>query len=367
MANIIITLLTSKRTRQTIDALDSVVAAQAGGYVVVEGEASTTQIDVNYPEAYAGQTCYVYMKNARGEYETKLLTDVGQTKTFNLPASMTYKGNTYLVFYAEQDGVQTVWTPVVVPVAETGVDYMKAATASEDIIRQMLEATQEAAKACLAVETKAKNGEFNGESVFVRFSFYPDGRDMTKEWQQGQCYMGVLAARQPSLDYTAYDWTVFVGRNVFVRYSAYADGRSMTETWEQGQKYIGTLVAETASEDYTAYSWSLFVGDAFCTEDATSGTASITLADETDQTLTGELTTLSITIPSTAAHGFYAGLNFKSGETPPTVVFTNGSGLPLKVIMRGALVEDYTPQANKTVQMLAYSDGINLYIYTNEV
>lgn len=367
MANIIVTLLTSKRTRQTIDALDSVVAAQAGGYVVVEGEAATTQIDVNYPEAFAGHTCYVYMKNARGEYETKFFTEAGQTKSFNLPASMTYKGNTYLVFYAEQGGVQTVWLPVVVPVAETGVDYMKAASASEDIIRQMLEAAQEAAKACHEVEQKAKNGDFNGEGAFIRFSFYPDGREMTKEWLPGQCYMGVLVARTPSLDYKAYDWTIFVGKSVFVRYSAYADGRSMTETWQRGQKYLGTLVAETASNDYTAYDWSLFVGDAFCSEDGTSGIATVTLADETDQTLTGALTKLSVTIPNTVAHGFYAGLNFKSGETPPDVVFTNGSGLPLKIIMRGALVENYTPQPNKAVQMLAYSDGINLYVYANEV
>ena len=416
MGNITITLLTSKRTRQTIDALDSVVAAQAGGYVVVEGESDTTTIDVNYPEPYSAQTCYAYMKNARGEYETKILTQAGAKKTFTLPASMTYKGNTYLTFYAEESGVQTVWLPVVVPVAETGVDYMKAATASEDVIRQMLEATQKAAGICERIQQEAEDGKFNGDSVFIRYSQYPDGRDMTQMWSVGQCYIGVYTAAVASNNYKDYDWSLFVGENVFirysqypdghdmtetwnagqcymgvlvagkasnnyqdymwqafvgksvfVRYSAYADGRSMTETWQRGQKYLGTLVAETASDDYTAYDWSLFVGDAFCSEDGTSGIATVTLADETDQTMTGALTKLSVTIPNTVAHGFYAGLNFKSGETPPDVVFTNGSGLPLKIIMRGALVENYTPQPNKTVQMLTYSDGINLYVYANEV
>ena len=211
MGNITITLLTSKRTRQTIDALDSVVAAQAGGYVVVEGENDTTVIDVNYPGPYSVQTCYVYMKNARGEYETKILTQVGSKKTFTLPSSMTYKGNTYLTFYAEESGVQTVWLPVVVPVAETGVDYMKAATTSEDVIRLMLEAAQKAASVCEQIQQEAENGEFNGNSVFVRYSQYPDGHDMSQTWNSGENYIGFYTGIAASNDYKEYSWSLFVG------------------------------------------------------------------------------------------------------------------------------------------------------------
>ena len=231
--------------------------------------------------------------------------------------------------------------------------YLKSETYTRDEVNAAIQRTQKAA--FKIVNELPEVGDFN--LVYLLPKKDSDTGDLYDEYVY-------IDGKWERIGSTAIN---FVGKSVFVRYSASADGRSMTETWQRGQKYLGTLVAETASDDYTAYDWSLFVGDAFCSEDGTSGIATVTLADETDQTLTGALTKLSVTIPNTVAHGFYAGLNFKSGETPPDVVFTNGSGLPLKIIMRGALVENYTPQPNKTVQMLAYSDGINLYVYANEV
>lgn len=126
-----------------MDQLDVTVAAQAGGYTAIAGEDNVTEIEVNYPTAYAAQTRYVYMKNAKGEYATKQF-DGGASVTFNLPASMTFAGNTVLVFYAGDNNGKTVWSPVIVPIAATGVDYQKVAMASPDTLREVVAAAQEA-------------------------------------------------------------------------------------------------------------------------------------------------------------------------------------------------------------------------------
>lgn len=322
MANITVTLLTSKRTRQTIDALDSVVAAQAGGYTVVEGEDNATEIVVNYPETYTSKNRYVYMKNARGEYDTKEFSTGGTQKTFTLPGSMAYRGNTILVFYATDGDSTTAWLPVIVPVAETGVDYKQVATASEDFLKEILKTTGEAVKICQEVQKQAEAGAFNGAD----------------------------------------------GQSVFIRYSANPDGRAMTELWTTGQRYIGTYIGTNASTNYSDYTWLLFVGDAYCSEDAASGAVSVMLAHDTDKTLTAaDITSLTITIPAGAKHGFYAGLNYRTGASAPVVRFINNSGLTLKLLLRGAVCETYTPGTNKTVQTLFYSDGLNVYGYINEV
>lgn len=328
MPNITITLLTSKRTRQTIDALDYVVGAQAGGYVVVEGEDNATEIQVSYPDSYAGQNLYVYMKNAKGEYITHYFDNLSQqtTQSFTLPAEMCYRGNTILVFFAAEPNKTTAWLPVIIPVAATSLDYHEVAKASEDFLRQVLEEAQEAQEICQQIAAAAERGDFDGK----------DGED---------------------------------GLNVFIRYSAYADGHSMTEHWQRGQRYIGTIVSEVASDDYTDYEWLQFVGESYCDESSASGAVSLILADGSDRTLTSTvITSLTITVPSGAGtHGFYSGLNFKSGSTAPTVSFTNSSGKPLKIIVNGEVKASYSPTAGKTTQAVIYGDGINVYAYINEV
>lgn len=320
MANITITLLTSKRTRQTIDALDTVIATQPGGYSVVEGESNATTIEVIYPADYAAQTCYVYMKNAKGEYAVTTFTGKSQNKTFTLPETMTLKGNTILVFYAENSTTKTVWLPVIVPITETSVNYYSPAVATEDMLRETLEAAAAAAAYCAEVEQKAEDGDFNGDSVFIR-------------------------------------------------YSANANGSGMTENWQRGQRYIGTYIGHTASANYADYRWALFVGEAYCDEDSAGGSVSLTLAANNDRTLTStEITSLAVTIPNIAGtHGFYAGFNFKSGSTAPVFTFSNSSGKPLKIIVNGEVKASYLPTAGKTTQAVIYGDGINVYAYINEV
>lgn len=168
MPNITITLLTNKRTRQTIDALDVNVVAQAGGYNVVEGENNATEIQVNYPDAYVGQRRYVYMKNAKGEYDTHEFT--GDATKFTLPASMTYAGNTILVFYASsgsgESAVKTVWNPVIVPITATGINYAKVAMASIDLLDEYIRIANEISAAETARVT-AENARASAETARI--------------------------------------------------------------------------------------------------------------------------------------------------------------------------------------------------------
>ncbi|MBR2883097.1 MAG: hypothetical protein IKB96_12315 [Prevotella sp.] len=139
MAEIVVTLLLNKRTYQTINDLN-VQVASSPDYAVVAGENAVTQIQVNYPERYAALRCYVRMRNAKGEYATVNFTGSATAKTFTLPDTMTYAGNTVLTFYAvnTSTGATTVWVPVIIPITATGVDYHEVAKCSEDMLEQAL-------------------------------------------------------------------------------------------------------------------------------------------------------------------------------------------------------------------------------------
>lgn len=58
-------------------------------------------------------------------------------------------------------------------------------------------------------QTKAAQGDA-GDSVFVRYSAYADGTDFTKQWSEGQSYIGVATAQEAPTDKTAYVWSKFV-------------------------------------------------------------------------------------------------------------------------------------------------------------
>ncbi len=139
MAQINITLLPNKQAK----------VAWGQGYSIVEGENNATEIGVRYPPGYADSPLsrrYAYMRNAKGEYATQELYGSGATKTFTLPASMTYAGATTIVFYSESENEKIVWMPVEIPIAATHMDYKKVAAASEDVLQEAIKATEELRK-----------------------------------------------------------------------------------------------------------------------------------------------------------------------------------------------------------------------------
>lgn len=323
MANIDITLLTNKRSRQSVDGLDTIVATQQGGYSVIEGEDSTTTIRVHYPETYRGQTGYVYMKNARGEYAVEEFGAIPEYKDFTLPASMTYVGNTVLVFYAATGSgssiIRTVWAPVIVPVLATSVDYSRVAVADEDILEEVILKSNAAIAKATAVEEAAAAGSFDGKSVWIR-------------------------------------------------YSANADGSNMTTTWTEGQRYIGVYLGKTASTNPAAYTWSCFVGNTSVSEDTSTTVINYTAYDNTDKSFkASNITAVQIFIPTEVAHGYCAGVNVKNGATPPAYNFVGVNAYPLKLIRYGSAVNSYTAKANTTTNLVFYCDGVNVYIYIQEV
>lgn len=135
-AQIVITLLMTRRTRQTVQDLDVSIGVAPDGYTVVAGENLSTEVQVNYPEAYRALNCYVHMKNSRGEYSTITFVGDAAAKTFTIPSTMTLAGNTVFTFYAEntESAEKTVWVPVIIPITATGVDYAKVAQCNPDIV-----------------------------------------------------------------------------------------------------------------------------------------------------------------------------------------------------------------------------------------
>lgn len=65
-------------------------------------------------------------------------TGITTSKTFRLPDTMTFAGNTILTFYALDGNVKTVWCPVIIPVTSTGVNYHEVARCSEDVLMEAL-------------------------------------------------------------------------------------------------------------------------------------------------------------------------------------------------------------------------------------
>lgn len=159
------------------------------------------------------------------------------------------------------------------------------------------------------------------------------------------------------------------GNAVFIRYSVHADGSSFTETWNNSQAYMGVFVGASAPSAKADYIWTKFVGTyVSISEDNTTTSINHDLVDNSDKTYKADnISRVNIVIPTAMYHGFYAGVNFKSGATVPAVAFTNNSDVPLKIMQFGVSVPSYIPSPNRTTTMSFFCDGVNLYCYLNEV
>lgn len=110
------------------------------------------------------------------------------------------------------------------------------------------------------------------------------------------------------------------------------------------------------------------IGDADCTSSSSSGVVSYTLVHDADKTFTSSsISRLTLTVPSTAAHGFFSGVNFKVSSTPTVLSFVNNSSFPLKLLRRGVLADSYAFTAGKTVMLVVTCDGLNVYCNLIEV
>jgi len=116
------------------------------------------------------------------------------------------------------------------------------------------------------------------------------------------------------------------------------------------------------------WDWQLDISGAmYWVSDVVSESIVHTLSDNEDKTfMLDGINDVELTIPL-VTHGFYAGVNFKSGAAPTAVSFINESGLTLKKTKFGFGIVNYTPTANVMVIMMFWCDGKYLYCAIHEV
>jgi len=115
--------------------------------------------------------------------------------------------------------------------------------------------------------------------------------------------------------------------------------------------------------------WDLFVDNTMgLSLDSVLSSIIYTLNDNEDKTFTyAGINSVTVTIPTTVAHGFHSAINYLSGATPQPIVFINNSLFPLKIMRYGINVETYTPVMNTYISLYTYCDGLNVYCYIIEV
>ncbi len=160
---ITVNLLTNKSTYVLNDELETNYSTNERGYKVIQSENNATKIIVNYPTGYGTYNKYVEMTNAKGQ---STLLELGSDLEFTLPNTMTFAGNTILVFTAVADDIKVVWQKVIIPITATGVDFKNIALGSEDVLIEAIEASKKAEE----IYQKYLAGELNGRDG-------SDGRD----------------------------------------------------------------------------------------------------------------------------------------------------------------------------------------------
>lgn len=88
-----------------------------------------------------------------------------------------------------------------------------------------------------------------------------------------------------------------------------------------------------------------------------------------DISYVNNISSLTITLPISSEHGYYGSVNFKtgSGELPIDIINVNEATYPLKIMKYDKRLFLVELSANKTVNIVFYCDGINMYCYYTEV
>ena len=81
------------------------------------------------------------------------------------------------------------------------------------------------------------------------------------------------------------------------------------------------------------------------------------------------ISTVSISIPSTATQGFVSGFSIKIGEKVPTIAFANGTSYPMLFTLNGAQrkARQLAFKPMQTLTGAVMCDGINVYVYLKEM
>ena len=121
---------------------------------------------------------------------------------------------------------------------------------------------------------------------------------------------------------------------------------------------------------FTGISWELLLDASLITHDDNASTAVVrTATRNVDDTFSEEVTSVTVTIPSTFKHGDSYGLNFKTGSINPTFTVINNSdpAVPFSFVSYGSATNSYTPKANGIISTIFVHNGLNILCYVNEV
>lgn len=120
-------------------------------------------------------------------------------------------------------------------------------------------------------------------------------------------------------------------------------------------KYEGTVPA-----DYVGEAINVLAGELVL--DSITTIVTKTLTDKLDITYTGNLTSITVTIPH-CEHGYYSGINFKTQGSVIPFNIVNNSNKPLLIIDGGVIVPNVVILPNKTYNLAFHCDGLNVYCY----
>jgi len=103
--------------------------------------------------------------------------------------------------------------------------------------------------------------------------------------------------------------------------------------------------------------------------DATTTAIDYTLTAYVDKTFSADgITSVKLTVPATAEHGFIAGVNIKTGSTKPTFKIINNTSNFVKYVLNGSTVDAVTAfAANMDVKMTVEHDGAYIVVVIAEV
>lgn len=126
------------------------------------------------------------------------------------------------------------------------------------------------------VNSTAGTAGNDGRSIFVRYSFSPDGTNYTEEWSLGQNYLGIAVAHEAPNDKAEYEWSLFasnIGEPIAITLSA--DG------WEDNLQTVSVPgIGSNSGVFATAHPDNLepYIQDGIFLEEASLGKATFSCA-----------------------------------------------------------------------------------------
>lgn len=156
---------------------------------------------------------------------------------------------------------------------------------------------------------------------------------------------------------------------VFLAYADDEKGTNWTEKYN-GQYYIGTYVGTLKPKNASYYTWSKFRGDVITTtNDETTTKIDEEFLNNNEKSFSnGNITSVRLTIPSSAEIGFMSDITIKIDKPTVSFDFVNNSSYEMKILQYGiGILQDFEADSKCLVHIYCHCDGMYSYIYIQEI